>query len=182
MSCTALLPAEIPAGLDFQASLELADYPAPDWAVTAYLRGPVAIDLAAVPDGKAHKLAAAASTTAGWAPGAYWYTVRATKAGKVVELSKGQLAILPDLATVAGPYDGRSQNEIALAAIDAVLAKRATIDQQRYTIGQRELWRTPIPELLKLKSFYTMQVRRERKKASGCTGFGKAIQVRFSNQ
>lgn len=175
-------PATASAGVTFSAVCVLPDYSAPDWVVTAILRGPAAIGLTATGNATEHKFAVPAATTAGWAPGDYWVSLRATKGADVEEVSQLQLKITPDLAAQAPGYDGRTQNEIALDAISAVLAKRATIDQQRYIINNRELWRTPIADLLKLRSFYTTQVRRERNAKKGASGFGRPIHVRFSNQ
>lgn len=173
-------PSSFTAGVSFSASVTAPDHPAPDWTVSAILRGPGQIDLAATGDNTQHTFAVPAATTATWGAGNYWVSIRATKGADVVEITKRQIEILPDLAGVTTPYDGRSANEIALDAINAVLAKRATIDQQRYTINNRELWRTPMGELLKLQAFYKTRVRRERAKAAGNTGFGRAIPVRFS--
>lgn len=175
-------PGTFSAGVDFSAKCVLPGYAAPVWAVSAVIRGPESIDLAATGNGSEHTFSAPAATTTGWAPGAYWVSIRATDGVKVVEVTRLQMTIEPDLAAVSGAYDGRSQNEIALDAINAVLAKRATIDQQRYTINNRELWRTPMADLLKLRAFYTTQVRRERRRAAGVTGFGRPVMVRFSNQ
>lgn len=175
--CTPSLPSSITAGLTFQAALTLLDYPAPDWSVRAVLRGPQSIDLDATADGINHVLSAGAATTAAWAPGVYWYSLRATKSGQVLEAESGRVEILADLAAVSDTFDGRTEAERALAAIDAVMSKRATQDQQRYTINNRELWRTPIAELIKLRAFYAARVRRERNK---CSPFGRTIPVRFS--
>lgn len=113
-------------------------------------------------------------------PGRYWYSVRAVSATDTREICTGEIDISADFANLPAGYDGRSQNEIALAAINAVIANRATQDQQRYTIGDRELWRTPISDLLKLKASYTAKVRAERKRANGGGSFGRKIPVRFS--
>ena len=182
MTCCALsLPAEITAGLSFQATINLADYQAPVWALHIVIRGPSAIDISETSNSDgAHVFDVPAATTATWLPGAYWYSIRASKAGSLVEVEKGQLTVLPDLANLQAGYDGRSQNQIALDAINAVLAKRATRDQQRYIIDKRELWRTPIPELLKLRAFYAVQVRRECARTTGKNTFGRAVHVRFS--
>ncbi|MGN6657562.1 MAG: hypothetical protein ACTHKN_01095 [Achromobacter mucicolens] len=176
--CNPALPASVTAGLTFQAVLSLPDYPAPDWSVSAILRGPQSIDLDATPQGTDHVLNVAAATTTGWAAGVYWYSLRATNGSQVLEAESGRIEILADLAAVSGTFDGRTEAERALAAIDAVLSKRATQDQQRYTINNRELWRTPIADLIKLRAFYAARVRRERRK--GCSPFGRAIPVRFT--
>lgn len=173
-------PSSASAGVNFSACVALPDYPAPDWEISAVMRGAGSIDLTAVLDGEKYKFTASAAVTAEWTPGRYWVSIRATKDADVFEVATLQIEITPDLTQSAEGYDGRTQNEIALEAINAVMAKRATLDQQRYTINNRELWRTPVAELLKLRSFYTTAVRRERRSASGRSAFGRAIHVRFS--
>ena len=115
------------------------------------MRGPIAINLAATIDGDEFVFSADASTTATWSAGDYWYSVRVTSGSAVQELESGQVTVLPDMATASSGYDGRTQAEIALAAIEAVLANRATKDQDRYRINNRELYRTSISDLLKLR-------------------------------
>lgn len=168
--------------MNFAATLVLPDFDASAWAVSAIMRGPGQINLNATGSGTQHAFSVNAGATSSWAPGEYWVSIRATKGADVVEVALLQLSVTPNLASVTTPYDGRSQNQIALDAINAVLAKRATRDQERYTIHNRELWRTPIPDLLKLRAFYTVQVRRERNAAKGVSGFGRQIAVRFSNK
>lgn len=136
--------------------------------------------MAAASDGQVHKFAADAATTATWTPGAYWWAIRATDGVAVEEIERGDLVVLPDLVSAPVGYDGRSDNEKALAAIEAVLGKRATLDQERYRINNRELYRTPISELIKLRGFYARAVAREKRKASGATTWGRPVPVRFS--
>lgn len=154
----------------------LASQPAPAWTVTLHLRGPSQINLVAAPDGEGHKIEADPATTATWAPGAYWWTIRATDGVDVVEIETGDLTVLPDLVNAAAGYDGRSDNEKALDAIRAVIAKRATLDQERYRINNRELYRTPIADLLKLRAFYARAVAREK----GKSAWGRPVRVSFS--
>jgi hypothetical protein len=177
VTCT--IPDKIGAGLTFSVLLTLTAYPAPEWSVSLLLRGASAIDLQGVAEGSQHRISATATETAAWAPGAYWYTLRATRGAEVVEVEQGQLTITPDLSAVTGPYDGRSQAQIALEAIDAVLAKRATLDQERYRINNRELYRTPIEQLIKLRSYYAEQVKRENAAACGTNPFGATVRVRL---
>lgn len=182
MSCATVLPPEITAGLDFQATVELPDYPATDWTGKLLLRGPQSIDLDATADGTTHVFTADAATTATWKPGDYWYSLRVSQGAAIKEADKGTLTILPDLANMPEGYDGRTQNQIALDALDAVIARRATQDQQRYTINGRELWRTPMADLLKLRAYYATQVSREKAKAKGCSRWGRPVIVKFQQQ
>jgi hypothetical protein len=175
----ALFPDTITAGLTFKAVLALSDYPANEWTLTAHLRGPVALNLTATADGTDHLFAVDATTTGGYSPGRYQLTLRASKDADVHEVQNSAVDILPDLAAVTDEYDGRTENEKALEAINAVIAKRATVDQERYRINNRELYRTPIEQLLKLRSFYMTQVRREKNKTKGGSTFGRRINVRF---
>lgn len=177
MSCN--FPDKIGAGLTFNVLLTLTAYPAPDWAVAVLLRGPSVIDLAATAEGTQHRIQADAATTAGWAPGVYWYSMRATRDDEVVEIEQGQVTIVPDMASASAGFDGRSQAQIALEAIDAVLAKRATLDQERYRINNRELYRTPIADLIKLRSYYAAQVRNEQAASCGKNLFGATVRVRL---
>jgi hypothetical protein len=176
------LPTNIKAGLSFRAVIELAEYPTSVWSMSLHLRGPAVIDLTAVVDGATFVFSADAATTADWAPGRYWFTLRAEGGGQVQEAGTGEIEVIPDLTAQTAGYDGRTPNEIGYAAITAVLQKRATQDQQKYVINNRELWRTPMADLLKLAAFYKAAVNRERNKARGRSTFGKAIHVRFSNQ
>lgn len=168
---------QVTAGLSFRATVDSALHPAPAWTFTLHLRGPSQIDLTAAPDGT---FTAAPAATTDWEPGTYWWTIRATDGVDVVEIERGDVIVLPDLAAVTTPYDGRSENEIALEAINAVLGKRASQDQQRYVINNRELWRTPVADLLKLRAYFNTRVRRERARRAGASTMGRNIPVRFS--
>lgn len=162
------IPKTIKAGVNFSASAALPAY-ADGWELLLYLRGPSAIDMVAVQDGNSFTFAAPASVTAAWKPGDYAYSVRATNGGDVVEVDACRLTILPDLATAEAGHEARSENRIALDAIKAVLAKRATIDQDRYRINNRELYRTSIKDLLALKAHYQQLVNDEC-----CTSRGRS--------
>lgn len=157
MNC--IIPKTIAAGVNFSASVELPGYDG--WDVLLYLRGADVIDLEATKDGDTFTFSAPAATTAAWTPGDYVWTIRATNGGDVVEIGSGRTAITPDLAQQAAGFDARSEYRKALDAIEAVLAKRATLDQERYRINNRELYRTPISDLLKLRAFYQQKVNEE---------------------
>lgn len=172
------LPSSITAGTTFDRTIILTAYPAPDWALRAYLRGPQSIDLEAAADGAGHRFIVSAADTAGWASGEYWYSLRATNGGDVVEIESGQIAVKPNLAALEAGYDGRAHVQKVLDAIEAVLEKRATLDQQRYTINNRELWRTPIPELLMLRDRYRAELRRMKAASKGAL-FDQHVRVRF---
>ena len=179
MSCN--FPAKIGAGLTFDLLLTLTAYPAPAWAVSVYLRGPSSISMTAAAEGSQHRFRKELGETANWAAGDYWYTLRAVDAAtsEMVEVECGQVTITPDLINAPVGFDGRTPNQIALDAIEAVIAQRATLDQERYRINNRELYRTSIPDLLKLRDHYVRLVKREQDLACGRNPFGNTVRVRL---
>lgn len=176
MTCN-LLPASISAGFTLNQVITLPGYPASSWSLTVLLRGPKSINLPATAEGDKFKIYASAGVTETWPTGNYWFSLRVSRGVDVIDAGRGQLTITPDMANITDGYDGRTENEIALAAIEAVIAKRATMDQERYRINNRELYRTSIADLLKLRSHYIALVNQERARACGKTIWGKVIRV-----
>ena len=175
-----IIPAKITAGVTFETLASLAAYPAPAWALSFLLRGPSAADVTATAEGSLHRLRVEAAAAAAWLPGRYAYAVRAQNlAGEVREIEAGHLEVLADIANAAAGFDGRTQNRRTLDAINAVIEKRASRDQERYSINDRELWRTPIADLLKLRGTYVALCRAEDAKARGASVWGPALKVRF---
>lgn len=176
---TVYLPDEIRAGVTFIANVTLTAYPASTWTMTLIMRGPEAIDLSAVADGNTHVLRADAATTAAWQPGTYQVSLRVSDGTDVIEADTGSVVIMPDLAGVGAGHDGRSHIQKVLEAIEAVIEGRATRDQESYKINNRELVRTPIEQLLKLRQTYREEARRERAAERGQSLLGRRVLVRF---
>jgi len=174
---TEIVPKTIAAGINFSANAWRPEFSGADWSLTLLLRGPSVIDLQATRDGARHVWDVPATDTSTWKPGDYVFEVRATNGADVVIVSEGRVRVRPDLAKAGEGYDGRSEARKALDAIEAVIAKRATLDQERYRINNRELYRTPVEQLLRLRSHYVELVRREDAKANGGKLFGR--QVKF---
>lgn len=174
---TDIIPKIIAAGVNFSASGYRSEFSGLDWTFVLLLRGPSAITVDAARDGVRHVWDIPAATTKDWAPGEYAYSIRATNEGDVVEVESGRLRIKPDMATAGAGFDGRTENRKALDAIDAVIANRATVDQASYRINNRELVRTSIADLLKLRTHFFDQVQREEAKARGKSVWGR--QVKF---
>lgn len=174
-----ILPDEITAGVTLDHAVTLIAYPAPEWGLKLIMRGHHPIDLIATPDDTQHRLAASAAVTATWEPGVYWFSLRATRGAEVVEVDEGQIRVRANLAAINNNYDGRSHVERVLASIEAVIEGRATKDQERYTINNRELWRTPIADLLLLRTKYRDELRRLQAAARGQSLLGRQVKVRF---
>jgi len=175
---TRTLPKTLTAGLSFKQVFNLAAYPAPDWVLALYLRGPAVIDLACNPIGLAHEVTVQAVESTKWESGRYWYSLRASKDYEVIEIETGEIQVLPNLQAQTEGFDGRTHQERVLEAIEAVLERRSTLDQDRYRINNRELYRTPIPDLLKLRDRYKAEISRMNAAKSGRL-FDQVVRVRF---
>ena len=122
------------------------------------------------------------ATTSTYAPGNYGFYVYVEQEyeGTVIErhlAEQGTITVYPDITTVSAA-DIRSHPKKVLDAIEAILENRATIDQQMYMIGGRQLVRTPISDLLKLRSLYKQEYEAE---LIGITGKNsRKIRTRFS--
>jgi hypothetical protein len=174
------IPEKITAGVDFAWCVNLLAYPAPTWALQVLLRGPGVIDMASVPDGFKHTLAVPADTTKGWTAGTYLYSTRAVSSGTVIEVDAGQVEIERDLGAITGAVDLRNHVQKVLDSIEAVIEGRATKDQERYRIQDRELYRTPIADLIKLRNTYRAELARiKAAERGGNSLFGRTIRTRL---
>lgn len=174
-----MLPNKIQAGVTLDIPITLTEYPAPDWTLTVIMRGPGSIDLAAAQDENQHVLTETAIETQSWQPGDYWYAVRVTDGTDVIQLDEGTVTVSADLAQASEGFDGRSHAERTLEAIEAVIEKRASIDQLRYKINNRELERMQPSDLFRFRDYYKNLVNRERMAKKGQSLLGRKVLVRF---
>lgn len=185
-------PREIVIGSTLKWTRDLRDHPASEYSVTYYFRGAgKGFDAAAVPDevdADLHSVTVSAATTAEMTPGNYFWQAVAEKGGEKFVVAVGEAKAVAGLAAVAvgTAVDQRSRAKKTLDAIDALLAGKATLDQQQYEIsgggGSRMLSRIPISELLKLRDTYARIVARERRRERvkrGGTAFS-SLKVRFT--
>jgi hypothetical protein len=169
----------IRAGFPLKVGLTLTAFPAPEWSLLLILRGAGKMDLASVADGASHQIIATAAETAAWLPGPYWYELRAASVDDVHLVEEGRCTVVADLAAADVSYDARSHAEKVLASIEAVIENRATIDQQSYQINNRQLARTPIADLLKLRATYRAQVQSAKAGKRGRSLTGRRLLTEF---
>ena len=176
-----LFPSQIKAGTTFKFNLNLTAYPASDWTIYAYLRGASAIDLQSTAQGNMHVFNVPANISKDYKAGHYGFSLRAVNSdtGEVEELESGVLEIKADLASISENTDLRSHAQKTLTALEAVIEGRASLDQERYRINNRELYRTPMETLIRLRNQYRAEVGREQAKASGKSLFGRVVRVKL---
>lgn len=132
--------------------------------------------------GAEFEMSLSGTVTAKIAPGRYAWTAFATTDSARAPVASGMLDVLPNLLD-GKPFDVRSNARKVLDAIDAVIERRATKDQESYTVEGRSLIRTPIPQLLVLRDRYAGIVQSEDTAANLAAGIGgnpRHIHTRFN--
>jgi len=114
-----------------------------EWTIYAYLRGASAIDLQSTAQGNMHVFNVPASISKDYKAGHYGFSLRAVSSdtGEVEELESGVIEIKADLASISENADLRSHAQKTLTALGAVIECRVSLDQARYRINNRELYR-----------------------------------------
>lgn len=162
------------------------------WTLAYTFRGQVAAGNATVngiaKDGGWQTSLTSAQTTAfsdAAADKVVWWAAWATLGDQRVKLGDGQLVVLLDLNAVptGNAYDGRSDAEKTLAAINAEISRRvkggAVVE---YSIGSRQLKRETMQSLQELRSRYLLIVRNEKRRQQSANrqGATNQIGVRFT--
>jgi len=176
-------PSEFAIGESLAWSKSFAEYSAANgWILTYYFRGPTTFDVIAIANGAAFDVDVAASVTANASAGLYFWQAWLSKDDDKIRIASGRITAAAGFPTTDAGFDGKSDAELLLAAIDALLAGKATIDQQEYTIGaggsQQMLRKIPIPDLIELRKHYAAIVAGERRKRNR-RGLGRTIRVQF---
>ncbi len=155
---------EITAGDSLNWTETVSAYPASDgWTLKFVLvNGSAKIEFSTSADGDDHAVALPATTTTQWSPGRYRYQAFVEKGEDRYTVGTGTVDVLPDF-TSAATLDGRTHAEKVLESIEAVIEKRATKDQESYTIKGRSLARTPLPDLIALRDKYKADVAAEKR-------------------
>lgn len=174
-------PVELRAGVTLSVRNLLTAYPADGgWTLRVALRGPAAINLVGTSDGVTHVLSADAATTAGWAPGTYAWAATLEHGLDVVDAGGSSFVIVPSMGSITAFYVATTHAERTLALIEAAIEGRIPKDQQSYQIGNRQLTRIPIADLIKLRSQYRAEVARDRRRRSGFGSLmGQNVRVWF---
>lgn len=174
-----VVPSEIVAGDLVRFKRGFTDYPATAWTASFYLPG--LGTLTAVASGSDFLFVAQAATTAGWAEGTYRWWLRVDDGESpnfTATVEQGVLKVIANPATAASQSGELADVITAIANIRAVLNGRASQDQRRYKIGDRELERLPVKELTDLLRHYESR-RRVLEAELGMPGASGRVLVRF---
>lgn len=157
------------------------------WALTYYLRTNTASEGATVTGtayGTGWEFTIAASTSAGFDAGQWFWQAIATAGSEKVTLGAGQLTVEAALSYAGAPgaFDGRTQAQTDLDAVQAAI--RAIVAggvAKEYTIGNRSLKKYELADLLQLEAKLKAEVKREQMADLIANGLGNPhnLFVRF---
>ena len=173
-------PAEITPGETLEWTKEFDSFPASEWTLKYYFRGAgQGLDAVATADGETHIVLVPAASTASLVAGAIYWQAWVEQGAEKHLVESGQATVKPSLAALAedATFDGRSDVKRILDAVDAMIAGKATRDQQEYQIGNRMLRRIPLADLINLRKHYAGLYAKERRRAGGL--FIRNIETRF---
>lgn len=181
------IPQQITAGDSASWTDVATDASSPTWALTYTLRGPTGLTLTGVSEGGGWRTSITAAQSGALIAGTYYWQASISSGADRRTLGNGTVQVLPNLAFTgdASAYDGRSQAEQDLAAVQATM--RAVITGgavQEYSIGARSLKKMAMADLIALESKLKADVTREKRRARLAAGLdsGRAVFVRFGGQ
>lgn len=174
------IPATMRAGDSVNWLLSFAGYPATDgWTLAVTLINHAGKEtIAGTASGDSFAVTVPAATTADWDVGVYAWAALITLGADRVTAGIGQIEVLADLGTLT-THDRRTNAEICLANIEAVIQGKATVDNLEYEVNDRRLKKYSWAELLQARAHFKAEVAREQRAASGKTTSGR-VAVRFS--
>lgn len=181
-------PTTLRAGDSIAWSRALPEYSAADgWSLKYRLLWPSgpSVDIVSTAAGAIHTVNLTPAETAVYAPGPATmvaYVERTAPAAERITLQTQAVSILPDLTT-GGPYDGRSQNQIALADARAALAsymKKGQMHVAEYDIAGRTMKFRDVDQITNLIQHYEREVFKENAARATLNGVSPGrVQVRF---
>jgi len=188
------LPATIRTG-DSYSWIELPSYDnlgnaitSATWTATLYLRFNKAAEAATIVgaarvDG-GWDFAIAAATSTGFDAGQWFYQLVATSGAQSITLRTGTLEVQLALGYTgtATAFDGRSQAEIDLEAVQAAIRAIISKGAKQYTIANRSFTATDLGQLMKRESQLKAIVAQEKAADSIAKGLGDpgSLFVRFT--
>lgn len=157
-----------------------------DYTLTYWLRTNTASEGASVVGtayGTGWEFTIAANVSSGFDAGQWYWQAIASKTGSVITLGAGQLQVLPVLSYAATPgaFDGRSQAQIDLDAVQAAIRAIISGQAKQYSIGNRSFTKLDLSELMERESRLKTDVKREQMAELIANGLGnpRNLFVRF---
>jgi hypothetical protein len=157
------------------------------WTLISYLRTNTASEGAAV-TGTARSdggwdMAITATTSSAFDAGTWYWETRATSGATVLTVGAGTTQVLPGLsyAGTPGAFNGQSQAEQDLVAVQAAIRAIVSKGAKQYSIGSRSFTTNDLGQLMEREAQLKAIVARERAAEKVAAGLGdpRSLFVRF---
>lgn len=160
-----------------------ADYSSPAYAATCVIKdggGSNHVTLTGTASGGGWDFVLTDEQSALFDATTHWWQIYVTKDGERYTLGQGSFEVRGNIAGGGTSYDGRSQIQKDLDAVDAEIRARATGSMTiEYSIGNRSLKKESISRLLELRSALRVDLAREKQAKRLTEGVGRSIGIRF---
>lgn len=157
-----------------------------EYTLTYFLRTNTASEgatVVGVPSGTGWEFTLTAATSADFNAGQWFWQAIATSGSEKVTIGAGQLQVLPALqySGTPGAFDGRSQAQIDLDAVQAAIRAIVSGGAKQYSIGSRSFTKLDLSELMERESKLKSDVKREQMADLIANGLGNPhnLFVRF---
>lgn len=175
-------PGSLRVGDTWRWTRTLDDYPATAWSLKYRFKNAAGgFEVTASASGNDHSVTVSASTSSGFTAGNYTWT--AWVEGGLSEkytVGSGSCELLADYRTGSAnlALDDRSHARKTLDAIEAWIESR-DMAVAEYQIAGRSMKYIPIPDLLKMRSRYQLEVQSEENAAKLARGEGMGRKIQF---
>lgn len=179
------IPATIYAGDTVKWSEDpIADKPAGTWTMSLVVKHATGND-ALTATGVANAsggwdFTLTSAQTTGLHVNTHYWQIYITSGAERYTQGQGSIQVKANIAGAGGSYDGRTQIEQDLAAVETEIRARATGGMTiEYSIGNRSLKKESITALLSLRSQLRIDLAREKQAKRLSEGVGRSIGIRF---
>jgi hypothetical protein len=174
------VPSKITKGVTLKWTESLSDYPASAWTLTYTFISPTDKQtVIAVADGDDYEIHLGFGDTALFNTGRYDWQAFVDDGTDRYCVGSGTTQVIEDFASQPN-YDGRSQLQQIVDAMDAYLLGNATDDQQQVRFNDREIRKYDRAELLQLRNQLKRELKAEQIENELSAGTAKTkIRTRF---
>lgn len=174
------VPFNFTKGITLKWSESLTDYPASTWTLSfVFANESDKQTVTATANDDDYSVTVSMAATSAFSTGRYDWQAFVTDGTERYCVGTGITQVIEDFASVPN-YDGRSQLQQTVDAIDAYLLGNATDDQQKVRFNDREIWKYDRSELLLLRSQLKRDLKAEKVENGLSNGTAKTkIRTRF---
>jgi hypothetical protein len=177
------VPTQFTVGESLSWKKDLSLYSAAEYQLTYSFRGQngKGFDATATSNGSTFIVNVTPTQTAAMKAGQYSYQAFVTKTDVKILVDSGDVLVSPNLAEIKtdSTHDSRSGVKRTLDNINAVIEKKATSDQLKYSIGNRSLERYSFTELLQLRKEYERLYAQEQRANDKNGGVFRVHKIKF---